>query len=141
MTTRRAFLRVVTVAGGRAGVERVRSASTDGISRNRTNRAGRDDLRADATAGACIRRAVAPTAPDRTGRQGLAYPGYIPFQGPKPDLEGTPEGVSDAYFSYPTNLVKSVPVPPGHGEDVTLFASAIFTPAALDQNPRLATAQ
>ena len=75
---------------------------------------------------ASLLQACAPT-PVRTAptpaASTFAYPSYIPFQGPAPDLPGTPQGVPDAYFSYPRNLVKTVLSPPGAGDDVTFFVS------------------
>jgi putative aldouronate transport system substrate-binding protein len=66
----------------------------------------------------------------------LQLPTYVPFQGPKPDLPGTPQGVADAYFRYPKDLVKSVQTPPGKGDDVTVFTNpAGAPPPPLDQNP------
>src|SRR5581483_6160284 len=61
--------------------------------------------------------AAASTSPATLGN--LRLPTYVPFNGPKPDLPGTADGVADAYFAYPKNLVKSVTTPPGKGGDVT----------------------
>jgi putative aldouronate transport system substrate-binding protein len=59
----------------------------------------------------------------------------VPFQGPKADLPGTPEGVRDAYFAYPSKLVKSVTRPVGQGDDITLFSNVPQAPLPLEQNP------
>src|SRR6185312_75042 len=75
---------------------------------------------------------VAPTAP--SGK--FAYPTFVPFKGPTPDLPGTTQGVADAYFSYPKNLVKTVTTPPGSGDAITLFTNpAGGMPPPLEQNP------
>src|SRR5690349_20605881 len=80
---------------------------------------------------------AAPTAAPTAGSTGaLKLPTYVPFQGPKPDLPGTPQGVADAYFSYPKNLVKTVTTPPGTASSITLFTNpAGGAPPPLEQNP------
>jgi putative aldouronate transport system substrate-binding protein len=76
--------------------------------------------------------AVAPKVSSR-----LKLPTYVPYTGgPKPDLPPTDEGVQAGYFSYPKNLVKSVPQPPGSGSTFTALDSLPFSPPPpLDQNP------
>jgi putative aldouronate transport system substrate-binding protein len=70
-----------------------------------------------------------------TSGSGFQYPSYIPFQGPKPDLPGTADGVSDAYFSYPRDLARSVPTPPGKGSDVVILTNATAAPQPLENSP------
>src|SRR6266508_1976256 len=61
---------------------------------------------------------ASPTAASRSALTGgLKLPAYIPFQGPKPDLEGNSAGVPPAYFAYPKNPVKTISGPVGKGED------------------------
>ncbi len=62
------------------------------------------------------------------GAGSLKLPAYAVFQGPKPDLPATPEGVWPGYLSMPRDLVRSVPQPPGKGGEVT-FMGATFNPA------------
>ncbi len=66
----------------------------------------------------------------------VTLPKYIPFNGPTPDLPGTPDGVvPPAYLKYPTNLVKSVPQPPGKGSDVNAMVYTVnAAPTPLEQN-------
>ncbi len=67
---------------------------------------------------------------------GLKYPTYVAFQGPKPDLDGTPEGIPPAYFAFPKELVKAVKAAPGKGGDMTSFTTTIGPPPPpVDQSP------
>jgi putative aldouronate transport system substrate-binding protein len=79
---------------------------------------------------------ASPTAASRSALSGgLKLPTYVPFQGPKPDLEETPSGVPPAYSAYPRNPVKTVSAPVGKGEDVTLSGKFIGQPVTpLEQN-------
>jgi putative aldouronate transport system substrate-binding protein len=56
---------------------------------------------------------------------------------PPADLPGTPDGLlAPGYQKYPTNLIKSVPTPPGKGGEVNgLTASLSTPPTALENNP------
>jgi putative aldouronate transport system substrate-binding protein len=90
--------------------------------------------------------ACAPAAPS-SGRTStvsnaskVTLPTYTPAPNlPKPDLPGTPDGlVEDAYLHYPTNLVKSVPTPPGKGGTVNAITVSLSpAPTPLDQNPAM----
>src|SRR5713226_3411148 len=73
----------------------------------------------------------APTAPTS-----LKLPTYVAFQGPTPDIDGAPNGLPPAYNTFPKDLKKSVPQPPGKGGGVTImnFTNAPIPPG-LDQNP------
>jgi putative aldouronate transport system substrate-binding protein len=74
---------------------------------------------------------AAPTA--AAGK--FSYPTFVPVKGPPPDLPGTSQGVADAYFSYPKNLVKTVTTPPGSGDAITLFTNpAGGMPPPVEQN-------
>ena len=66
----------------------------------------------------------------------MKLPTYLPFQGPKPDLAGSEQGVEPGYFRFPKDLVKVWKGdPPGDGSDVTAHESFVSgTPPALDQN-------
>jgi putative aldouronate transport system substrate-binding protein len=79
---------------------------------------------------------AAPTAASRnelTG--GLKLPTYMPFQGPKPDMEGNSAGVPPAYSAYPKGPIKTISTPVGKGEDVTLSGKFIGQPVTpFDQN-------
>jgi putative aldouronate transport system substrate-binding protein len=61
----------------------------------------------------------------------------MPIQGPGPDLPGDPtRGVDDAFISFPqTKLYRSVPTPPGKGDDITTLTQTLFSPPpVLEQN-------
>src|SRR5262249_37977931 len=72
--------------------------------------------------------AASPAAAAPSTFQGVALPTYVTLPGPKPDLPGNSQGLDPAYFQFPTELVKSVPTPPGDGSDVS--AIGIITQAA-----------
>jgi putative aldouronate transport system substrate-binding protein len=78
---------------------------------------------------------VAPTAAGQPHAR-LQLPAYQPVAGIEPDLPGTDAGLQAGYLSYPKDLVKSVPQPPGLGNDVTaLTQTSVPIPSPLDQNP------
>jgi len=56
---------------------------------------------------------------------------------PSPDLPGTPDGLlAPGYLHYPTNLIKSVPQPPGKGGEVNALTASLSTaPTPLESNP------
>jgi putative aldouronate transport system substrate-binding protein len=64
-------------------------------------------------------------------------PTYVPFQGPPPDVPGSPDGlVPPGYLKYPLNPVKSVPQPVGTGEEVTAITyTTQAPPTPAEQNP------
>jgi putative aldouronate transport system substrate-binding protein len=65
----------------------------------------------------------------------VRMPTYVPFAGPPPDLQSTPDGVDAGYFTYPKSLVKSVQDIPGKGEEVTAIVSSVLqVPVAMEQN-------
>jgi putative aldouronate transport system substrate-binding protein len=66
----------------------------------------------------------------------LTLPKFVPFEGPKPDIEGASNGLPPAYNAFPSDLRKSVPRPPGKGGDVSImnFTNAPVPPG-VDQNP------
>ena len=76
-----------------------------------------------------------------TGSAGrVKLPTSIPLANlPKPDLPGTPDGlVMPAYLRYPTNLIRSVPQPPGKGGEVNAITVSLSpAPTQLDQNPAM----
>jgi putative aldouronate transport system substrate-binding protein len=92
---------------------------------------------------ACSRPAPSPGATAAAGAPaagsttGFAYPSHISFAGPKPDLAGGPNGLPDAFFSYPSSTVKSVQSPPGKGGDVTVLSTSVGggPPPPVEQNP------
>jgi len=79
---------------------------------------------------------AAPPAVSSGATGTLKLPTYLPFQGPKPDLAGSEQGVEPGYFRFPKDLVKVWKGdPPGDGSDVTAHESFVSgTPPALDQN-------
>src|SRR5579872_1092645 len=65
----------------------------------------------------------------------LQVPSYVPFNGPKPDMPGTSSGVPPAYTSFPKDLAKTVPNPPGKGDTVTATSFILGAPPTpMDQN-------
>jgi len=62
---------------------------------------------------------------------------YVAFQGPPPDLPGSPDGlVPPGYLKYPLNPVKSVQQPVGDGQEVTAVTyTTQAPPTAAEQNP------
>ena len=67
----------------------------------------------------------------------LQLPTYVPFQGPAPDLAGTADGlIAPGYKSFPKQLVRTVPKPPGGGGDVEAMTATLSPPPPPpDQNP------
>ena len=66
---------------------------------------------------------------------GVKPPTYIPFQGPTPDLAGNDQGLDPAFFKFPSNLVQTVPTPPGDGSTVTaLTYLTLAPPPPMEQN-------
>jgi putative aldouronate transport system substrate-binding protein len=93
--------------------------------------------------GASLLEACAPAAPTApaaggapaTGGSALKLPTYVPFEGPKPDLPGNPQGLDPAFFKFPTDLVKTVPTPPGDGSVVKAITYlTLAPPPPIEQN-------
>ena len=87
---------------------------------------------------ACASQAPA-SAPQATAAPAAAVqlPTYVPFQGPPPDLPGSPDGlVPPGYLNYPTNPTRSVTQPVGNGEDVTAVTyTTQAPPTPAEHNP------
>ena len=78
--------------------------------------------------------APAPAATSAGGGK-AALPTYVPFQGPKPDLPGNEQGLDPAFFKFPSDLVQSVPTPPGDGSTVTAITYlTLAPPPPMEQN-------
>lgn len=89
--------------------------------------------------GASSAATAAPTPGIASGTtvSGVRLPSFIPIQGPRPDLPGDPtRGVNDGYIAFPKDkLYKSVPTPPGKGDDITTLTQTLFPPPPLlEQN-------
>ena len=66
---------------------------------------------------------------------GVRLPTFVPFQGPKPDLAGNAQGLDPAYYKFPSELIKSVPQPPGDGSPVSAIVYlTLAAPPAMAQN-------
>jgi putative aldouronate transport system substrate-binding protein len=68
----------------------------------------------------------------------VKLPTYVALPNlPSADLPGTPDGlIAPGYQRYPSNLIKSVPQPPGKGGEVNALTSSLSTaPTPLDNNP------
>jgi len=75
--------------------------------------------------------AAAPTSGKAT------LPTYVPFQGPKPDLAGSEQGLDPAFFKFPdpNSLVQTVTTPPGDGSTVTAITYlTLAPPPPMEQN-------
>jgi putative aldouronate transport system substrate-binding protein len=125
--------------------------SSDATGRDSTGRLNRrtfvtrTGLFAVGALGASLLQACAPGAPGSPAAGGTTKPAagagaakpptYVPFEGPKPDLPGNPQGLDPAYFKFPADLVKSVPTPPGDGSTITaLTYLTLAPPPPMDQN-------
>src|SRR4051794_270608 len=79
--------------------------------------------------------APATVAPKPTAASAARLPAYVPLQAVKPDLPPTDAGLQAGYFTYPKQLQKSVPNPPGSGGDVTAVVNTTMAlPPAVDDN-------
>jgi putative aldouronate transport system substrate-binding protein len=58
----------------------------------------------------------------------LKLPTYMPFEGPKPDLPGTAQGLDPAFYKFPTDLAKTVTTPPGDGSTITAITYLTLAP-------------
>ncbi|MBV8083666.1 MAG: twin-arginine translocation signal domain-containing protein [Chloroflexi bacterium] len=92
-----------------------------------------------AACGGATGTSPAVSAPGSIGgaaaKQGETLPAYVPVQGAKPDLPGTPEGIDDGYLTFPKTLAKSVAQAPGAGGDVSAIVPILLNPPpGVDQN-------
>jgi putative aldouronate transport system substrate-binding protein len=92
-----------------------------------------------APAGAATQLAAsgATSAPAPAAASGgkAALPTYVPFQGPRPDLAGNEQGLDPAFYKFPSDLVQSVPTPPGDGSTVTAITYlTLAPPPPMEQN-------
>lgn len=101
----------------------------------RTFVSGSGALAAATILGACTPPAPTPsgTAAPSSGQAKL--PTYLPFQGPKPDLAGNEQGLDPAFFKFPSDLVQTVPTPPGDGSTIrALTYLTLAPPPPMEQN-------
>ncbi len=67
---------------------------------------------------------------------GLKLPTYVPYTGVRADLPGNPQGLLDAFLTYPANPKRAFSTPPGDGSTVSAFVqTASPIPPAVGQNP------
>jgi putative aldouronate transport system substrate-binding protein len=65
-----------------------------------------------------------PSSQQQQQNAGVALPAYIPYQGVKPDLAPTEDGVMAGFLRYPATPVVGIPDRPGTGkEELTAFIS------------------
>lgn len=102
-----------------------------------------------AAAGIPLLAACAPGAPPASGTRTssaatpsasgkVQLPSYAPLSGlPSADMPGSPDGLlAPGYLRYPSNLVKSVPQPPGKGGEVNALTTSLSpAPTPMDSNP------
>ncbi len=124
--TRREFIRLTTVSAGTLALPLLAVACGP---------AAAPPAGAPATAAAPTPATSAASTP-APASGGVKPPTYIAFaSGPKPDLAGNADGLDNAYFSFPTNLARSVPRPPGDGSDVSAIVALTYAPPpAVEQN-------
>lgn len=84
-------------------------------------------LGAPALVGCATKEAVSAS---NVGVDRVPWPDHVPAKVPEPDLPADPRGVDPAYFSYPSELVTSVPERPGNGETVTVLVETYEQPPA-----------
>jgi putative aldouronate transport system substrate-binding protein len=87
---------------------------------------------------ACSVGAPARSTPSSSGSGKVGLPTYVALPNlPPPDLPGTVDGlVAPGYQNYPSNLIRSVPQPPGKGGEVNaLTVSLSPPPTPLESNP------
>ncbi|MGW6059564.1 extracellular solute-binding protein [Streptomyces sp. NPDC055189] len=60
----------------------------------------------------------------------VKLPSYLPFGKVKPDLPPNAKGLSAGFLSYPKDLVRSVPKPPGDGSKITVLTEIWTQPPA-----------
>jgi putative aldouronate transport system substrate-binding protein len=71
------------------------------------------------------------------GASTLKLPTYMPPQAPTPDLAGTVDGLPSGYFTYPSQLIKSVAAPPGKGGEFSPMVITASGGVPADQNAAL----
>ncbi|MFI6896864.1 extracellular solute-binding protein [Streptomyces sp. NPDC050256] len=83
-----------------------------------------------ATGGALTACGSGPSGGDvgNAGKKLAPWPTYTPFDGPKPDLAPSAEGVQAAYLKYPQNLAQAVAEKPGDGKKVTAVVLSYGAP-------------
>jgi len=130
--SRRSFVRGAALAG--LGWPVVLQACSMSPASSNMSVAASSSASGPATSGSANGTGVPSGASGTTGT--LKLPTYVPFQGPKPDLDGSEQGIEPGYFRFPTNLVRVWNNdPPGDGSDVTAHESFVSgTPPAVDQN-------
>jgi putative aldouronate transport system substrate-binding protein len=85
--------------------------------------------------GAATSPAGSGTSTGASGGKSSLLPTYLPFQGPRPDLAGNEQGLDPAFFKFPSDLVQSVPTPPGDGSTVTAITLlTLAPPPPMEQN-------
>lgn len=70
---------------------------------------------------ACGSSAGSSGSASNAGKNLAQWPTYTPVKGLHADLVGTSAGVQDTFLTYPSDLVQSVPVPPGDGSTVKVM--------------------
>lgn len=73
-------------------------------------------------------KTTAQVSPSNIGHDIAPWPTYRAAPIPTPDLRPDPDGVDAGYFTYPADLVTSVPERPGRGETVTAMVNTWDVP-------------
>lgn len=76
-----------------------------------------------------------PGDSNTTNNKKAKLPAYVPYTRVKPDLQGTPEGVLDAFLSYPNPPIAATTERPGSGGTVSALLQVNAVPPAVDRNP------
>jgi putative aldouronate transport system substrate-binding protein len=97
---------------------------------------GTPAVRSTPAAGAGSAAGATPAAGATAAASGVRLPTHVPFvDGPTPDLPGNEKGLDPAFFKFPTQLVKTVPQPPGDGSEVSAIVIVTYAaPVPMDRN-------
>lgn len=71
------------------------------------------------------------------GKKLAPFPTYVPFDGPRPELPATADGVQAAYLTYPQNLVQAVTDTPGDSKKVSAVVLSYAAPPTPVEKNRL----
>lgn len=83
--------------------------------------------------GGCGGGAASENDPEANAK--VKLPSYIPYEGVKPDLPGTAEGIMPAFFKYPASPVDAIAEKPGRGGELTAFVATYEAlPVVMDKN-------
>src|SRR4051794_36595904 len=136
--TRRLFLRGVVASGSLAALGVLVACAGAGTAPSAAPATAQPTTAQASKAAATAAAPIAASTPVQSNSNGAAkapLPSYIPFNGPKPHLPGTSDGIDPGYFSYPKNTVRTVQEAVGTGDFSAIVKTTAGLPAPVDQNP------